>query len=242
MMKKLMKEIYAECLKMRHTFLYSLHMMLPIFCSTLFLCYYRLSGWSEEAQISGYMELIGIALPFVVSIVCAGSVALEAGNRFQILLGSPGYKVKGFWVKWMVLAGMGYLAIFFAVFLFAAGYGWGLGKEGLTVREYLQLSNVLFAGSVLLYWEHLFWNLRFSKTVSLCVGVVESLLSALFLTGLGAGRWQYFPCTWSGRGILLWFNGGEMTKIAAFVPLLPLVMCVIIGVWFNTYEGRQCND
>ncbi len=240
-MKKLINEIHAECLKMGHIFLYPLHMMLPILCSTLFLCYYRFSGWSEEAQISGYMELIGIALPFVISIVCAGSVALEERNHFQILLGSPGYKVKGFVIKWMVLAGMGYLAIFCAVVLFGVGYGFLPGKEGLTASNYLQLIYVLFLGSLFLYPEHIFWNLQFPKNVSLCVGVIESLLSALFLTGLGEGRWIFFPCTWSARGVMLLLNG-ERTKFAIYCPFLLLVVCVIIGVWFYFYEGRQCND
>ena len=246
-MKGVTRAIHAECMKMRHTFLYPFHVAIPVLGSMLFLLYYRFSGWSEQAQISGYMEIIGVALPFVISIVCAGNVALEEQNHFQILLGSYGHKGRGLWIKWLVLAGMGYLAIFGAVVLFGVGYHLGLGREGLSVGSYLQLITVLFLGSVLLYLEHLFWNLMFPRTVSLCVGVIETLLSALFLTGLGEGRWQYFPCTWSSRGVLLLLNGGEMlhremTKVAIFAPLLLLAICVIIGIGFYFYEGRKCND
>lgn len=240
-MKKLICEIHAECLKMRHTFLYPFHVALPILCSMSFLFYYRFAGWSEQAQISGFMEIIGVALPFVISIVCAGNVALEEQNHFQILLGSH-HKERGFWIKCMVLAGMGYLAIFCAIALFGVGYRFVLGKEGLSAGMYLQLINILFGGSVFLYLEHLFWNLAFSRTVSLSVGVIEFLLSALFLTGLGEGKWLFFPCTWSGRGVLVLLSGGEMTKIAFFCLLPLLIMCVIIGIWFYSYEGRQCND
>ena len=250
-MKGVIREIHAECLKMRHTFLYPFHVALPILCSMVFLLYYRFSGWSEEAQISGYMEIIGVALPFVISIVCAGNIALEEQNHFQILLGSHGSKWKGFWIKWSVLAGMGLLAIAGAVGLFGVGYRFALGRDGISGEMYMGLICVLFGGSALLYMEHLFLNLVFPRTVSQCIGVVEFLLSALFLTGLGEGRWQFFPSTWSARGVLLLLNGasqegdalrGEMTKIAFFCPLLLLTMCVIIGIWFQFYEGRKCND
>ncbi|MBQ7919606.1 MAG: hypothetical protein IJ324_06670 [Lachnospiraceae bacterium] len=86
-MKRLISEIQAECLKMRHTFLYPFHAAIPLLGSMLFLFYYRFSSWSEEAQISGYIEIIGVALPFVISIVCAGNVSLEEQNHFQVLLG-----------------------------------------------------------------------------------------------------------------------------------------------------------
>ena len=76
-MRELFGCIRAELVKMRHTFLYPLHLALPVLGNALFLLYYRVSGWSREAQISGYAQVIGIALPFAVSIVCAGNVELE---------------------------------------------------------------------------------------------------------------------------------------------------------------------
>ncbi len=235
-------EILAECLKMRRTFLYPFHVALPILANLLFLFYFRFNGWSEREQISGYMEVLGITLPFVISIVCTGNIALEEQNHFQILLGSHTHKWRGLWLKWIVLVGLELAAISFAVVLFGVGYHFGLGKEGLSAKMYLQVIGTLFGGSIFLYLEHLFLNLMFTRNVSLCIGVIEVLLSALFLTGLGEGRWHFFPCTWSARGVLLLLNGGEMTKIAFCYLLLPVIICVIIGVWIHFYEGRQCND
>jgi len=71
-MRELFRCMRAELVKMRHTFLYPLHITVPVIGSAIFLLYYRVAGWNETAQISGYAEVIGIALPFVVSIVCAG--------------------------------------------------------------------------------------------------------------------------------------------------------------------------
>lgn len=226
---------------------------MPVLGSFIFLLYYRFAGWSEWMQISGYMEVVGVALPFMISVVCAGNIELEEQNHFQVLLGGYANKWESFWLKWLVLAAMGFLAILAAVACFGAGYHLWLGREGLPAGMYMQLILVLFFGSMPLYLEHLFWNLMLPKTVSLCVGVAECILSALFLTGLGDARWQFFPCTWSARGVLLWMNGLVQGKTAVdlvlewrvsirFCLLLFIVICVIIGVWYHFYEGRHCND
>ena len=160
-------------------------------------------------QTMAYFELIGIGLPFVVSIVCAGNIGLEEQNHFQVFLGNYKVKGKGFVVKGVVLFGMGFLAIFGAAVLFAAGYHFLLGKEGIGMR-YVRLTGTLIFGSVPLYLEHLFLNL-------------------------------FFPATWSARGIR-YCNDPVNGKRVLFCLLLLFLMCVIIGVWFHKYEGRQCND
>ncbi len=252
-MKILIRGVRSEILKMKHTFLLPFHAAIPILGSTIFLMYYRFAGWSEISQISGYMEIIGVALPFVVSIVCAGNIALEEQQHFQLFLGNYKKKQIGFGIKCLVLAGMGFLAICSAVALFGAGYYFVLGKEGLSVSMYMCLTMLLFLGSIPLYLEHLFLNLMFPKTVSQCAGVAQSLLAALFLTGLGEGRWQFFPCSWSSRGTMLMLFGlypenvgsmyfSEVKRTAAICLLLLLLICAIIGIWFHFYEGRQCND
>lgn len=243
----------AEFVKMRHTFLYPLHIAVPLIGSILFLFYYRTAGWSELGQISGYMEVIGMALPFIVSIVCAGSVGLEEENHFQVFLGGSVYRRNSFLAKLTVLLAIGMLAVLAAVFLFAAGYGFVIGKEGLSLESYGVLAVILCIGSIPLYLEHLFLNLLFVKQISLGVGVAQSLLSALFLTGLGDGRWPFFPCSWSARGVSLFLNYAfkkelqdiliaEMKNALVIYVLLMLGICVIIGIWYPFYEGRQCND
>lgn len=252
-MNELIRGIRAEVLKMRHTFLYPFYAAVPILGSTVFLLYYRFAGRSEQAQAAGYAEVIGIALPFVISVVCAGNIGLEEQNHFQVFLGSYVNRRKEFWIKWLVLLGLGFLAISGAVAFFGAGYHFVLGKEGISAGAYMGLVMVLFAGSMPLCLEHLFLNLMFSRTVSQCAGAAEFLLSALFLTGLGDGRWQFFPCTWSARGAALLLNraaqretGGigfvEIKGTVVICLLLSFLMCVIIEVWFRFFEGRQCSD
>lgn len=140
-----------------------------------------------------------------------------------------------------------------AIVIFACGYHWGLGKAGLSAGTFGLLLLVLWLGSIPIYLEHLFFNFAFSKTVSLGAGVAQVLLSALFLTGLGDGKWQFFSSTWSARwssliltaaanegasGFLL----GKVKTYALICLLITVVIYVIIRVWFYYYEGRQCDD
>lgn len=254
-MKAFIRGIYAEILKMRHTFLFPFYLGIPILGCAVFLLYFQFSGGNGRGQISGYMEVIGAALPFAVSIVCSGNIRLEEQNHFQVLLGGPAARWKGLAVKFLALAGLGFLATAGAAVLFGAGYRLlpaGAGQY-LSAGAYLKLGAVLFLGSVPLYLEHLFLNLAFSGTVSQCTGVAQSLLAALFLTGLGDGRWQFFPCAWSARGTVLALNGvyqeplgniydSEVRKTALICLLLLVLICAIIGLWYHYYEGRQCND
>lgn len=265
-MRELYQCIRAEFVKMRHTFLYPLHIAAPAIGSVLFLLYYRTASWSEAAQISGYAQVIGIALPFAVSIGCAGNVGLEEKNHFHPFLNGTVCKWNSFLGKYLALLGMGMAAVAAAVLCFAAGYGGLLGKEGISVLAYGALTVILCLGTIPLYMEHLFFNLMFSRTVSIGIGVIQFLLSALFLTGLGDGRWMFFPCTWSARGAALFLaqisyqvsdhaSGKEKTAVFAAgqkgMPgvsfllmslLLTILICVIIRIWFHFYEGRQCND
>lgn len=252
-MRELFRCIRAEFWKMRHTFLYPLHIGVPVMGSVIFLLYYRVAGWSEAAQISGYAEIIGISLPFVVSIVCAGNVGLEEKNQFQTLLGGSVYRWNSFLAKYLVLLGIGIMAVLAAIFLFAAGYHRILGKEGICFGTYGKMAAILCLGSVPLYLEHLFLNLMFAKSISLCAGAIEFLLSALFLTGLGDGRWPFFPCAWSARGVALFLAYVTQNEAAGIFMavmksalvvclLLMLMICAIIRIWFHFYEGRQCDD
>lgn len=247
------RSMRAELLKMRHTFLLPFYGMVPLVGSVIFLAYYGLAEWSEPSRISGFAEVIGIALPLLVSIVCAGNVGLEEGNHFQVFLGNSMKKWKNLAIKFLALSGLGILAVAGGVALFGLGSYFLFGKGEIPAALYLKLAVVLALGSIPLYLEHLFLNLQFSKTVSQCVGVGQFLLSALFLTGLGEERWMFFPCTWNARGGMLVLNCAfrpeagriymEEAKRAGMICLLLLLLiCVIIGIWFHYYEGRQCND
>ena len=130
MTKRVMGSVRAELLKMKHTFLIPFHVAVPVIIAGFMLFYYRGTIGNPMGQTMAYFELIGIGLPFVVSIVCAGNIGLEEQNHFQVFLGNYKVKGKGFVVKGVVLFGMGVLAIFGAAVLFCCRVSFFTGKRG----------------------------------------------------------------------------------------------------------------
>jgi len=234
----------AELIKMRHTFLYPLHILAAICGSGIFLLYYRGAISSEWSQLSALAEVIGIALPLAVSLVCAGSVRLEEENHFQVFLSGTIRKHHAFRAKCLVLWLLGALTIAGTVLLFEAGsYVW-LGREIVPVKNRIALVLILCLGSVPLYLEHLFLSLRLSGVISMAVGTAQFILSALFLTGLGNGRWQFFPCTWSARCTALFSISVKECADGTFAfpgwmgtcLLILAALYAIIRIWFHFRE------
>ncbi len=248
---ELLRLVKAEAWKMRHTLLPWFHILLPLLGISIFLAYYRVSIVNDEGKVFGYIQTLSIVFPLIISVVCALDVEMEEQGHFQTLLGAPVRKWKPLLAKWLVLAGSGMGSMLLAVGGFASGYGIMTGRTVYTPAQYLGIAAVLWLGGANLYLLHLFLNLAFSKQISMCVGTAELLVAALFLTGLGEGLWQFFPCSWGSRwsGYLLLYWKGQITVSAGFVSRslavgmgLTGVLWGMIFLWYHYYEGRQCHD
>lgn len=252
---KVWKELYGhirgELWKLRHTLLPWLHVLIPLLGIAVFLAYYSFAAWSDAGKVSGYIETLTIALPLVVSVICSISAELEESGHYQTFLGVSVYKRNPLLAKWIVLSGMGLLSIFAAVLGFALGYWVMKGSMVLLMREYLILILVMWFCSVSLYLIHLFLNFAFSKNISLCAGTAELVIAALFLTGLGDGRWQFVPCSWAGRWteyLIQYWTGNKVLPAEAVMKNLgseaavTVILWIVFFMWFYFYEGRQCRD
>lgn len=247
MMKRWSKLLLAEILKLRHTFFYWTHALLPIVAVGGMLAYFAGTNGRELWQITAYVELLGIALPIVVSLVCGMAVEVEAENHFQLFLGGSGRKGANFCWKclWLILCGLAALVL--AMGLFGVGYDDLLGKNGLGLWCYSKGAFLLWLGAVPLYVEHLLLQFQWSRTVSVAVGAVEFVISALFLTGLGDGLWPLVPCSWSARlvdtyAVAMLMPGLDFPTPPWFMVLPLLMLFGIISVWLYMYEGRACHD
>lgn len=245
-----MKQLKAEFVKMQHTFLIPIHIFVPVVASLVFLVWTRASA---QLQLLVYVQAIGIAFPVLASVICGGDVETELPGHFQGFLMNPGKREVIFLAKWMSLQMMAFLAVMGAMMLYAMGNYAVLGNENISVGVFFKAGLILWLGSLPLYPEHLFLNLRFSKAVSLAVSIGQLLISVLYLTGIGDGKWQYFPCSWSSRGAAMYLTElferripgrlfpMDLRNILTCI-LLGTVLCAIIFVWFHFYEGRQENE
>ena len=245
----------AEYRKMKGTYLPLIFAGVPLLGCGLFLLYYSFSPWDTESEIMAYAEAMGAALPLLISLLSAISVELEERNHFQTFLGTAKKKKSALLGKYFALLFFTFLSFLLAVGLFEVGFTSLLGKEGMTTGLCVRLIFALWLPSAALYAIHLFLNLAFQKSVSIAVGAGESLISALFLTGLGEGNWVFVPASWSARWAM-YVTGMELNDTyrkmvqenlnlkgnAKICLLITFLLCAIILVWFRFYEGRQCND
>ena len=76
----------AEWQKMRHTILLPIHVAVPLLGSGVFLLYYWMGNRHGIPEISGFMQIMGTAFPFLAAMVCSQSIQLEEDNQFQTFL------------------------------------------------------------------------------------------------------------------------------------------------------------
>lgn len=231
---------------MRRSGLYPIHVLSPVIAGSAAFVYFVFSGWDAYDRGSLYIQLLGIVYPLVISIVCAKNAELEEQGHFQTMLGMGAGRCKVLAAKWLTMEGCILASLLLAVGLLSAGEFFFWHQQEAAFKD-LQMGAVLWGYGAVLCLEHLCLNLRFSRALSMGISVVQLLISALFLTGIGDGRWQWFPGTWTAAGSarylqLLWENadGGA----GAFVTQMGVCLlsggaiCAIIFVWFRHFEAR----
>lgn len=251
-MKEFVRLVCSEFYKMRHTIFFWLHLLVPVFGILLFLCYYGVSPHGWESELSGYVTVLTTVFPFIISIVCSKGVSLEEGNHFLVFLGTAVKRRNAFLSKWFVCFFMGLLGTALAVGGFMAGYSLLLRRVRFDAGLCLNMILIMWLSSMGLYFLHIFLNLWKPGSVSVCVGAAESIVSALMLTGLGDGLWQFLPCAYGGHWEGYYFRYYLEGSLPETVMPLKGQFFINAGVTaviifftlagFHFYEGRQMND
>lgn len=239
--------IRSDFQKFKHTSMLWIHILIPLAAAVLFISYYSVSPWNAEKKISGYFEVIGIAFPLMIGLISGKCVEQErqSGN-FQTMLCGVKSRSAAYASKLIVLLMPGMMAIAIAIGVFAAGFQTAPGIL------YVKAAGFLIAGSVFSYILHLFISLQFGRGASIGLGIVENLMSALALTGLGDGKWYYIPCTWSARLcdclVSIWIDPSkaigytEIEKcMMAAIPATIAAFAISL-LWFQRWEGSRSNE
>lgn len=239
--------IRADFYKFRHTSMLLIHLLLPLGIAAAFLAYYTVSPWKPSAKISAYFELIGVSFPLVIGLVCSKAIEQEGqAGSFQNLLCGVKSRAAVWFSKLTVLFLLGLCSIALAIVVFAVGFQYA------PPSVYGKAAALLIAGSLFLYILHLFVSLKSGRGASIGLGIVESLLSSLALTGLGDRIWYFLPCTWSARFadslIFTWLNptksfgSAEIQKGLLFAVPATGIALVLVLLWFRNWEGRKTYD
>ncbi|WP_219913713.1 lantibiotic immunity ABC transporter MutG family permease subunit, partial [Bacillus paranthracis] len=86
-MAVLSRILRADFIKMKHTIFFWIHVAMPIIGIALFLSYYSFSKFDSINKVSGYIQVLSISFPLLISIVCSSAVEQEAlaGNFKEVL-------------------------------------------------------------------------------------------------------------------------------------------------------------
>lgn len=253
-MKDLLRSTQSEFMKMRHTKLLWIHVLVPCAGAAAFLFYYTSAPWGPAARVQAYVEALAVAYPFLSALACSMSVELEEEGKMQTFLILCRKKHHAFLGKWLALNLCSLAACGLAVLGFAAGYGWMIGENPFLLHYYILSALLLWLGQTVLYTVYLSLSLRYARAATVAAGVIGAVLAALMQTGLGDGCWPFIPFAWGGRwsSYLLLYEGGDLDRWNNVSETLPaeLAVCAAAAVlitagiflWFHYYEGRRCEE
>lgn len=191
----------AEFVKMKRTTLFWMHILVPIVGTGIVLWYYKGLGALDMnvKSIGEFLEILSLAFPTLSGIVCALGTEMEvdAGNM-QVLLGGVAGKCRAGGVKLVALLLLGAMGTLLALGSYLVGIYLYSGESfsGELLLFTVESVFILLGTQIATYVIHFFVGLKWHKGVVIGAGIVESMLSALFLTGMGEGIWMYCPFAW----------------------------------------------
>lgn len=239
----------SDIYKLRHSCFFVLHLLFPILGAALALIYSSLSSSSELNKLAAFTQIIAMAFPFVISVVCqaAAEQELQAGH-FQNMLTLPSRK-KAVFSKFAVLLLSGLFSAVLSAVLFGIPFSHITGTK-LPAGFFVLIPVVLWASSIMIYGLHLVLAFRFGRSFGISIGVIGSLLSAILQTGLGAGLWYVIPyglgAHFAESALTYLLNlptvGNVETQIGIYFCIT--VTCGTIGLialWFSRYSGAASD-
>lgn len=239
--------IQADMLKSRHTLLWPIHFFVPVVGAFVFAGYFRMAGRTVINNVCAFLEMAAIVFPFLVGVIVAMVIALEseAGN-FQIMLGTLRSRTIVYIGKLFFLLMLAAMSLVLCIGVFAILY------PMLPFAFYVKPMGVLFVSIVPVYLISMLLGLKYGKSVSMGLGIVGSLVSALMMTGLGDFVWKFVPWAWGVRFVdfcILEYSSPQQfsqmfPECVSGVCIMLAVTVVLAGVslvWFNTWDGKKSD-
>lgn len=242
--------IRSEFLKMKHASFYKIHVCIPILGSILILIYYGKSRIEINNKIVLFFGVVSIAFPLLISIVTSQVLNIEKeAGLYKEMLSSEHGRILCFISKTIMLLICGFTSLVIAVGVFVIGLKYLYNQYSLSFIIYLKSIMIIFGCQIVIYCIHIWLNLKFNCGISMFIGSIESVLSALMMTGLGDTMWQLLPA-----GINIRLNQYYLQKYMSFLAdnnintqinlgvrnsiVLTSIFGIILLYWFNKYDAR----
>jgi ABC-2 type transport system permease protein len=250
-MKQYARLLRADFMKMRHSTFYKFHVVIPVMLVIVLILYYANVAYSSIGKVQIYVETIAVAFPFVGAIMVSIAIELDAqAGNFKELLSCEYGKSITFMSKISSLLIGGAVAVTIAVAGFYIGFTYLLRQNCFGVSFYIMILLIFVVGQIIEYIFHSILCLWYGQGITIAVGIVETLITALMLTGLGDGRWILFPCSWSARlcdYCMVYYLKEEsflqnMHQELGVIVLFTIFSLIIALGLFKRFEGRKEKD
>lgn len=245
----LRKHLHADILKMKGTPVILAHILIPIITSGVFLLYYSFSTWNDATKLMAFYQAVGAGFPVLIGIFCA-SVAAQEKNAggFQNLLSLP-HKTTAFWSKVFLLLLFGMFSVLFTTILFGYGFCRAPGCS-ISIGLCIAAALIMWCSSIPLYLWQMILAFQFGEGVSVCAGIVSSLVSALMLTGLGKFIWKFTVISWTAGipynflKLVLGEDGAhdELKTVLPLYAIFTVISMLYYLLWAFYFEGCKLSE
>ena len=244
------KNLQADLLKMKGLPITLAHILIPIITSGLFLAYYSFSGWSENTKVIAFYQVVGAGFPVLIGIFTASVMEQEQNAGVCQNLLTLRNKMAAFLSKVILWLIFSLFSVLLTTVIFWFGFDKISGGGTVSIVTCIMAAVIMWCGSIPLYIWQMLLAFRFGKGVSIGVGIISGLVSALMLTNLGMFVWQYVPVSWTGRlpytylQIVLGESGviNEMKSVIPVFCVFTVISMVYYLYWAAHWEGSKISE
>ncbi|GAA0179981.1 lantibiotic immunity ABC transporter MutG family permease subunit [Clostridium sediminicola] len=248
-MTMLSRCLKADFYKIKHTPILIIHLIIPLIGSLLFLAYYSFSKWNTVIKITSYFEVLAIAFPLLIGLICSMVISQEEqAGSYKELISATSWRGTTLISKILLLLLIAAFSVVLALGIFFVGFQFVLHEKNVSTICYAQVAGALIFGNIFLYIIHLVISLKLGRGASIGLGIAGSLIAALMMTGLGDECWKYVPWAWGTRlcdfAILSEINkpmfgivSGELQRALLIIIFAINILLSISLVWFSRWES-----
>lgn len=244
------KTLHADLLKMKATPITLAHILIPMITSALFLIYYSFSAWNENTRIIAFYQAVGAGFPVLIGIFTAGMIKQEQNaGGFQNLL-TLQQKTAAFLSKILLLLIFSMFSVLLTAAIFGLGFCKILGSNAVSIRICMMAALIMWCSSIPLYIWQMILAFQFGEGVSIGVGILSGLVSALMLTGLGDYIWKYTFASWTSRIPYTYLKlalgeAGAINELVFVIPIycvLTVISMIYYLLWAYRFEGSKTSE
>jgi ABC-2 type transport system permease protein len=250
-MIELSRYLKSDFYKLRHSFFFWLHILFPICGIGLMTLYAVFSTVGSLNKWIAFFQIMAIAFPFVISIVCETVAEQEAraGHCQNILILSD--RPKAIISKFLILIICGFFAVMFSSLFFEQILTILYPDLELYMLAFVMPAIILWSSNIFLYAFHLILAFRYGRNICIGVGVIGSLLATLMQTDLGTGLWYVLPyglgvrlTDFTLKSMLLTNYMIDKEVKLGFISAIIMtgILITIMTIWFSLYGGQRTDD